>query len=278
MKNPEKKSESEFVLHQFETDFQAYLIGRLKAPITLIGLIIVIFFTLVALIVPITIPLREALAPLFLSDIPPYLKRPFGIGILGRDIFLMVLWGIVDAWLFASFSVFIGFVSSILLIKYLKIPTRFNLSEIHSLILRLAFYIIPAFITFEFFNRIPFFLFGLLLLPSFSLMIGNMNSDIIEFKQLLKRGLIYSLFMFAYTIFVYEINEFTFPQSGSFLGLDRGVRLTKIMIVSTDNPISVYWPVLFPLLTIILIILGFLLFYHGLKVPNLFEGSTIKQD
>ena len=120
-----------------------YLLGRLKSPFTIIGLLIVIFLIVVSIFPQILTPysFNDALGVYPDAWAPPSLDHPLGQTKFGRDVLVRIIYGIADSLTFSTLTVLIGIASALIIgVPLILLNKRLNLSA------EVVFF--PIFITF----------------------------------------------------------------------------------------------------------------------------------
>ncbi len=90
-------------------DFRITLILIRRSPLTMLGIVLVIFLFLVAILAPILAPYDPIKQDLKNRLKPPSWEHPFGTDQLGRDILSRVIWGARISLLIAVITVAISF-------------------------------------------------------------------------------------------------------------------------------------------------------------------------
>ena len=235
---------------------------RWKSPFTIIGLIIIGFFVVVA-----TFPEQisqysfEELKGIFFGTWqPPSPDHPLGQGAFGRDMLGQILWGVPFSILVAIGAVLIGLGGGVL---FGLIATKLN--ELGKNILTgllLIIYIIPSailvFLISSIFGLnflITMVFIGITLIPSFTRIIYNASFlEINVFKSVIK----YIPLMIGFAIILFESINFLGFSDPNFFSLGALVAEGRFQIYSYFG-FSV-----FPAIAIVLLVTGFILLYEGL--------------
>jgi ABC-type dipeptide/oligopeptide/nickel transport system permease subunit len=276
MKDPEEKSLSYSNLYYFEENFGKYLKNRITSPLSIIGLIFIFFFITVAIFAPIIAPFDETFGIYPGSWVLPSKEHPFGTAEMGRDLLRLIIWGIRDALFYASSSTIVGLIGALMLGRVISIPHKFYFSTELDISWTLVFYVNFTIFLVFFFSNIPFYLFGLFLIPIFLTKLKKPPFKENYFKLQIKKGVIYALFVFIYSLLTYELSNMFFPSSSIVTKTEFAL---GTIIYDHRHPISESWHVvIFPLITIFFLILGFLLFYHGIKAKGMFKDYRVIEE
>lgn len=235
---------------------------RWKSPLTIIGLIIIGFFIIVALY-PEMIS-NYTLEEIFSTGLPqwqlPSSDHLLGQGTMGRDMLGQIVWGVSFSILVGFGAVVIGILGGLLfgLIANRLDERGKNLLTGFTLII----YIIPSAILVllisSIFGRnfiISMIFIGIVLIPSFTRITANASTlEINIFKSIVK----YIPLMIGISILLYE--------SIGFLGLsDPNIMNLGRLVSEGRTQMFIYFGfAIFPAIAIILLVTGFILLYEGL--------------
>ncbi len=235
---------------------------RWKSPLTIIGLIIIGFFIIIA-------AYPELISQYSLEELNgkfpgpwqlPSSDHPLGQGQFRRDMLGQIVWGIQFSVLAGIGAVLIGIVGGLV---FGLIAARLN--ELGKNLLTgfiLIIYIIPSvilvFLITSIFGRnfiITMIFIGIVLIPSFARIIANASDlEINLFKSVAK----YLPLMLGIAIILYE--------SIGFLGFSdpRIINLGYLVNVGRLQLLTFFGFALFPGIAIVLMVTGFILLYEGL--------------
>lgn len=253
---------------EFESFEEAEPELRLKSPFTIIGLIIVGFFIIIAIFPEImtSYSFQELMTPHTGAWQPPSSEHPLGQGALGHDVLGRITWGTQGALLVGLGAVIIGLGGGLLLGFIAG-----KLNELGKNLLTgalLIFYIIPSIILIIFFAAIfdmrnevaTGIILGIILIPSFTRIIANaifLENNV--FKSIVK----YIPLQFAIAIIIYVSVGFLGFSDNRIINLGREIK-TWIDGLGNVSILNAFWAALFPGLAIILMVAGFLFLYEGL--------------
>lgn len=233
-----------------------------KSPLTIIGLIIIGFFIIVAVY-------PEMISQYSLTELkgffpgswqPPSSDHLLGTGDSGRDMLSQIVWGVAFSILVGIGAVVIGILGGLL---FGLIAGRLNERGKNLLTgFTLVIYIIPSvilvfLISLIFGNNfvITMILIGIVLIPSFTRITANASTlEINVFKSIIK----YLPLMFGIAIILFE--------SINFLGFSDSNIITLGQLVNEGrfHLYDYYGASIFPGIAIILMVTGLILLYEGL--------------
>lgn len=270
MDNPDQKFKTDKDVWNFYHDFKAYLLSRLKSPLTIVGLIIILFLVGIAFLTPIIAPFAETFGIYPDPWSPPSAEHPLGKGELGRDLLFLLFWGIRDALWYVLLSNLIGLAGAMLIALIVSSSLEFTLTNRQARITKIILYIIISFILILVFGTIPFYIFGVFLIPIFVMTIINSQPDQNSIVTNLKRGLIYTFFISIYIIILYEFSEAWASYRPESISLGKTINESSFV---GQEFLRVRF---FAMLTILIMIIGFFLLYRGLKAKGIFSTVTEK--
>ncbi|MHA2010240.1 MAG: hypothetical protein ACXABO_18925 [Promethearchaeota archaeon] len=249
-----------------EDTMKGYLLNRIRSPIVILGLILVLFFIIISIS-------PQLLTEYSLSEVmrhhagswnPPSSDHPLGQTVMGGDVLARIIWGIRDSMVFGISAVLIGLIGGCI---FGFIAGRFNHWGYKIIIGILMFlYLVPGFILilliFPIFGPISLFalpIIGFSLIPSFTLVIANSMSGEINLHRIGKSIISHIPLYFGYAVIIYA--------TIGFLGLfqDVAVILGNDINVARENPFDAPWASLFPGLAIFGIVFSFLILHIGLQ-------------
>ncbi len=243
--------------------FKDYLFYRLKSPLTIIGLVIVIYIIVVAIFPQVLTPLTlDQLSGVFLGAWdPPSATHLLGQTTFGRDVLGRVAYGISTSIRVCILPVLIGIAIGILF-GYLSKVHRW----VKGLVLgfMVMVFIIPSMIVILVFLDILgsnisviMSIMAMYAIPGVTLLISKGNYSL---KLTVKKVIAYFPLLMAFNILLFEAIGFL-GISGLPIQLGYDVYAARIHLF--DAP----WAYFFPGMTIYISVMGFLLLHYGLKEP-----------
>ncbi len=224
-----------------------FLIRKVKSPLGIASIALVIFFIIIVIFPQLITQytLQEALALSPGAWNPPSPGHPLGQTSFGRDVLVLVMYGICDSMLFAIIAVLICMAGGIRL-GYLA--GRFRKWGYKTVIFCMLFsYIFPIFITIMLYNSIigdlylcTIILVGVLLMPISTLAIANVilcNSKI-NIHRISKKLLSQIPLNFAIAVIIYTTLGFL----GSYFRLPSlGYQINTARTHLLDAPWASFW-------------------------------------
>ncbi len=256
------------LLDKFKTDLKElghYLFLKLKSPLTIIGLGIIIFAIIISIFPQILTPysFNDAIGVYSGSWNPPSPDHPLGQTRFGRDVLARIIYAIPDSLMLGISAVLIGLICALIIgIPIAFLNKKLNIS---AEILLIPIFMIPlVFITiFGFFIFFPTFydfgyslLIGLCCFPFFTYLIARERTS---FYDISKKVIPYIPLFMGVTILI-----------DTFIGL---LGFSSPFIIQLGTEISVArqylyiapWASLFPGLAVFILLSGFFILYAGLQ-------------
>jgi len=243
--------------------FKAFIISRLKSPLTIIGLALVAFTTIVTIFPQVLTPLTLDQAIDFYPGPwePPSATHPLGTTKFGRDVLALLAYGVSTSIKVCILPVLIGIAIG-LLFGYLCKVHRW----IKGLILgfMVISFIAPSIMVIllylELFERnitIILSIMAMYVIPWVTLLISKGNYSL---KLTATKVITYFPLFMAFNILLFE--------ALSFIGFtDLPVQLGSDIGNARINMFLAPWAFLWPGLTLYASVIGFLMLHYGLKEP-----------
>ncbi|NVM44961.1 MAG: hypothetical protein HWN79_08590 [Candidatus Lokiarchaeota archaeon] len=244
--------------------FTEFTIYRLKSPLTILGLVIVFFITVITVFPQLFTPLsaQEALGIYPDAFEPPSPSHPLGTTIFGRDVLALLVYGVSTSFRVSLFTVCIG----------LGIGTLLGyLSKVHRIVkeiilgLMVILFIIPSFLmvllSFGIFGFGEVGLFGVLsayVIPGIALVISKGDYSL---KRTVKKLITYIPLFLGVNILIFEAVGFLL--FGHFTEFQLAADIDNARIQLFPAP----WATLWPGMGIFILVLGFFALHYGLKEP-----------
>ncbi len=234
------------------------IINLFKYPLFLIGLVITALFIIISIFPNIMTPysIDETLSVYTGSWNPPSNDHPLGTAKFGRDVLALLIYGLRPSLLVPIFITLIAFIGGFFF-WYLDTQRKLIRNMVICAFLILffvAYWIIQFFWGFNIvFTEIMILGFLFMFLVFF--LIFNRNKDL---KSILKEFLIYFPLVLVITILIIEFQAFLGNDDGL---IHLGSQISDGRVYIDSNPFAF----VSPLLTLIIMILGFLFLYLGLK-------------
>lgn len=267
-----QKIPDEGVGNKFESDFKdgvitlkRYFFGRLKSPLTIIGLILLGFFIFISIFPQIITPysVEEALNWEPDSWDPPSEEHPLGQIYMGFDLLAHLIYGIRGMLFTGGIAILIGLIGGLL---FGIIASQFKQSDkILTIGVMVPFYIFPnilmavtmATIAWDNYSVLAFII-GLSLIPMFTMKIAQTKP---RFTDITKELIIFIPWALIFAIFLYI--------SVGFLGFSdyRDFNLGFMMQSAYDSGVVIerYRAAFWPGLALFIVMIGLLLVHEGLK-------------
>ena len=241
------------------------LIKLLKRPFVLIGLFIVLFAIIIAIFPQIitSYSLNDVQGVYPGSWTPPNSAHPLGTTEFGRDVLGRISWGIRYVIFFSFSTVFLGVLGGLL---FGTIASLHRWAKNVIIILMIPLFIIPILfliiLTESILGQrgeILMGIIGLLLIPSFMLVISKIPLRKGYFKSLIKTLVVYMPLEIGFTIMII--------MTLGFLGFDvyRTINLGGEMASGRLYMYQALWATYYPGLALFLLVFGFIVLHYGLK-------------
>ncbi len=245
-------------------NFKGFTFNRLKSPLTIIGLAIVVFTIIVAIFPQVLTPFtfEEATGIYVGSWDPPSATHPLGQTMFGRDVLARLAYGVSTSIIVCVFSVLIG----------IAIGSLFGyLSKVHrwlkGLVLGLTviLFIIPSIIGILLFTGIlgqnvsvAMSIMALYTIPGVALLISRGNYSL---KLTAKKLIAYFPLFMALNILLFEAISFLGFSDPTLIQLGNDISRARQHLY--DAP----WASLWPGLALFVLVVGFVTLHYGLKEP-----------
>jgi ABC-type dipeptide/oligopeptide/nickel transport system permease subunit len=234
------------------------VINLFKSPLILIGLIITIILIIISIFPNIITPysIEETLSVYAGSWNPPSNDHPLGTAKFGRDVLALLIYSLRPSLLVPIFITLIAFIGGIFF-WYLDTQRKLIRNVVICAFL-ILFFVAYWFIQFFWGFNIVFteiMILGFLFMFLVFFLIFNRNKDL---KSTLKKFLIYFPLVLVITILIIEFQAFLGNDDGL---IHLGSQISDGRVYIDSNPFAF----VSPLLTLIIMILGFLFLYLGLK-------------
>jgi ABC-type dipeptide/oligopeptide/nickel transport system permease subunit len=247
--------------------FKDFIVYRLKSPLTIIGIAVVIFTTIVAVFPQIltSLTLEQAMNIYPGSWDPPSATHPLGQTKFGRDVLALLAYGVSTSMRVCILPVLIGIAIGILF-GYLSKVHRW----VKGLVLgfMIILFIIPSVLVIMMFYGISggnisviiiMNIMAMYMIPWVTLIISKGNYSL---KLTAKKLIVYFPLFMAFNILLFEAINFLGFSDPSLL-VKLGTNISEARIHLYDAP----WAFLWPGLAIYASVIGFLTLHYGLKEP-----------
>ncbi len=262
----EEKLENESVKTESEGSFKDYLISRLKSPLFILSMILVLFFIFVSIFPQVftQYSFQEVMTPQAGSWAPPSPGHPLGQAFMGGDVLGRLMWGIRDSMLFGINVVLIGLIGGAI---FGFIAGKFNILGYRIVMgLMIFFYVFPVLVLVILplgllgpFTFIGLPIIGILLIPNFTRAIADSILDEVNYKRIGKAIIRSIPLNLSIAILIYA--------SIGFLGffLDNQVILGTDISQGRLNLSQAPWASFWPSLAVFGMVFSFLLLNIGLQ-------------
>jgi ABC-type dipeptide/oligopeptide/nickel transport system permease component len=249
-----------------DQSFKDFTIYRLKSPLTIIGLAIVVFTIIVAIFPQVLTPfsMQEALAPGPGAWDPPSATHPLGQTAFGRDVLALLAYGVSTSITVCILPVLIG----------IAIGLNFGyLSKVHRWVkgvvlgVMVILFIIPSVIVIVIIQG-NYFLGGnitmimsimtLYMIPLVTLLISRGNYS---YKLTAKKLIAYFPLFMAINIMLFEAIGFLGFSDPLIIQLGDSIKLARSFVYFAP------WASLWPGLALYVLMMGFFTLHYGLKEP-----------
>jgi peptide/nickel transport system permease protein len=254
---------------QYEESIKVYILRRLKSPIFIVGLILVLIPIIIAIFPQLftQYSFDETMGLYAGSWNPPSPGHLFGQTQFGRDVYARILYGVRNSLVLGVGATIIGLIGGVNIGFVAGKFKRGGYRPIMSFML--LFYILPSFLFVLLFISIlgrSFFIslisIGIFMIPSFTIATANAMSGELNRKTIGKIGkslINYIPLNIALAILIYT--------SIVFIGFSDplSIQLGGEINIGRSNPYTAPWASLWPGLTIFLIVASFFILHLGLK-------------
>ena len=243
-----------------------FFVYRLKSPLTIFGLVIVVIYIIIALFPQILTPysIQEALYDIFLGAWnPPSETHPLGQTGYGRDVLAITAYGISLCLKVCTITVLIGFAIGVLFGYLTKLH---DLIKYLVMVFIIFILIVPFIILIQVYTYaygidniiIKIILMAICLIPGITFLIGQGNYSL---ELTIKKIIVYFPLFMAIIILIFEsIGLLSLNYlSDDILGINILNAKSRLFL----SP----WASLWPSIAIYVLIIGFLSLHYGLKEP-----------
>lgn len=237
-------------------EIKNFLLQKLKSPLTIIGLGIIIF-TIIVSIFP------RILTPYSISDVfgfypgnewqPPSLVHPLGTTRFGRDVLARIIYGMRNSLVFGSISVLIALIGG----SHIGIPLSLinHEKKVSSEIIMIPCYIFP-FILIAMLSFNTSLILGILMIPIFTHIFAKTEFNLVE---MIKKVITYVPLILGFIILLDTGLAFLGFAAPTLFNLGVEINMTRERLY--DAP----WASLFPGLAIFWLVIGLFLIYAGFQ-------------
>lgn len=244
--------------------FKDFILYRLKSPLTIFGLVVVVISIIIALFPQILTPysMQEAMDSFPGPWSPPSATHPLGKTAFGRDVLALLAYGISTSIKVCIITVLIGFVIGVLFGYLTKVH---NLIKELVLVFMVIILIVPSIVLILIYSRIfgkniivTIILMVICIIPGITLLVGKGSYSLMLTA---KKIVVYFPLFMAIIILLFETVSFLglILPSQVYLGLSISEAKTRL----TQAP----WASLWPSFAIYVLVIGFLSLHYGLKEP-----------
>lgn len=248
-----------------DQNFQDFIVYRLYSPLTILGIVVVAFISIVAVFPQILTPftIEEATGVYTGSWEPPSATHPLGQARFGRDVLALLAYGLSTSIRVCILPVLIGIAIGILF-GYLSKVHRW----VKGLILgfMIVVFIIPSLLVIMMLSGISggnismiMSIMAMYMIPWVTLIISKGNYSL---NLTAKKLIVYFPLFMAFNIFLFEAIGFL-GFSDSLLPVQLGTNVSSARNYLYSAPWASFWPGL----AIFVAIGGFLTLHYGLKEP-----------
>jgi len=241
-----------------------FTFNRLKSPLTIIGLAIVVFTIIVAIFPQVLTPLTyDAANGVYIGSWdPPSVTHPLGQTTFGRDVLARLAYGVSTSINVCGFSVLMGIAIGVLF-GYLSKVHRW----VKELVLGLTviLFIIPSIAAMLLFTSILgrdisiiMSIMALYTIPGVALLISRGNYSL---KLTAKKLIAYFPLFMVFNILLFEAIGFLGFSDPMFIQLGNDISRATMHLY--DAP----WASLWPGLALFVLVMGFVTLHYGLKEP-----------
>lgn len=236
-----------------------YLFLKLKSPLTIIGLGIIIFAIIISIFPQILTPysLTDANGVYSGSWSPPSPDHPLGQTKLGRDVLARIIYAIPNSLMLSISAVLIGLICALIIgIPIALLNKKLNIS---AEILLIPIFMVPLVFIMVYGYFLPFydypFYVGLFWTPFFTYLIARERTS---FYDISKKIIPYIPLFMGVTILIDTFTGFLgFPSSLFQLGTE--ISTARLYLYTAP------WASLFPSLAVFILVSGFFILYAGLQ-------------
>ncbi|NVM43760.1 MAG: hypothetical protein HWN79_02495 [Candidatus Lokiarchaeota archaeon] len=254
------------LLDRFKTEIKElgrYFFLKLKSPLTIIGLGIIIFAIIISIFPQILTPysLTDAIGVYPEQWNPPSPDHPLGQTRFGRDVLARIIYAIPNSLMLSISAVLIGLICALIIgIPIALLNKKLNISAeillIPIFMVPLVFVVFFGFFIFSFpFNDYPF-LVGLFLNSFFTYLIARERTS---FYDISKKVIPYIPLFMGVTILIDTFIGLLGFSSSLFIRLGAEISIGRSFLYIAP------WASLFPSLAVFILLSGFFILYGGLQ-------------
>ncbi|MFX1489628.1 MAG: ABC transporter permease subunit [Promethearchaeota archaeon] len=265
-----KSGENVNIANNSEEILGPYIKSRLKSPMCIIGLILVLFFVVSVLFSQLITgyTFEQAKALDMGAWNPPSPAHPLGQTEFGRDVFARTMYGLRDSIVFGFGAVLIGLIGGVIFGILAGRFTKWGYKTIMGMMILV--YILPAFLIIIFlissfgFNFLIIYLInvvvvGILLIPNITRAIAINMDGTINIHKIVKPVIIQIPLNVAIAILIYNSVGFLGFVPFSFIQLGSDMSLARVLLFEAP------WASLWPGVAIFELVISFLILHVGLK-------------
>lgn len=253
------------LLDKFKTEIKElghYLFLKLKSPLTIIGLGIIIFAIIISIFPQILTPysLTDAIGVYPGSWNPPSPDHPLGQTRFGRDVLARIIYAIPNSLMLSISAVLIGLICALIIgIPIALLNKKLNVS---AEILLIPIFIVPLVFVMFYGYFLPFynyeypFLFGLFWIPFFTYLIARERTS---FYDISKKVIPYIPLFMGVTILIDTFIALLGFSSSFTIQLGAEISIARLFLYIAP------WASLFPSLAVFILLSGFFILYGGLQ-------------
>ena len=247
-----------------EQTFKDFTLYRLKSPLTIIGLGIVMFTIIVAIFPQVLTPLtlQQAMGIYPGAWDPPSATHPLGQTYFGRDVLGLLAYGVSTSIKVCILSVLIGIAIG-LLFGYLSKVHRWVKGFVLGLMVIL--FIVPSIIVILIFVGILgcnisviISIMAMYMIPGVTLLISKGNYS---FKLTTKKVIAYFPLFMAFSILLFEAIGFLGFYDPLLVQLGDSISTARLHLYDAT------WASFWPSLALYVLVIGFITLHYGLKEP-----------
>ena len=248
-----------------DPNFKEFIFYRLKSPLTIIGMAIVVFFIIVAIFPQVLTPLsmNEALSIYPGEEYgPPSATHPLGQTTYGRDVLALIAYGVSSSMKVYALPVLIGIGIGVLFGYVSKLHWGVKDLVLGFMVIQLIPTVIMIFILPSIMGSPSWVITNntlmTIVIPGATLVVSNGDYSL---KLAAKKLIIYFPLFMAFTILLNEALGFIGITDPSLVSL--GYRTAEARLKLFDAP----WAALWPGIALYVLVIGFISLHYGLKEP-----------
>lgn len=247
-----------------EQKFKDFTIYRLKSPLTIIGLAIVVFAIIVTIVPQVLTPfsMEEALGVYMDAWSPPSETHPLGTAGFGRDVLALLAYGVSTSIIVCILPVLIGFAIGASLGYLCKVHKV--LKEI-ILATMVVLFVVPSIIVIVIMLATPgdnltmiMTVMAMYMIPVVTVLTSKGDYSI---KLTVKKLVAYLPLFMGFNILLFEALGFLGFSDPLIIQLGANISDARVMLYTA--PWAVFWPGL----ALYVLVIGFISLHYGLKEP-----------